>query len=151
MMAFDFGRGMRLARAMLAAAVFSAAGLAPAWAQQTEMREPLTHEPGNATRGRDVAMDRDIGNCMLCHALPGMDGKMVAGTVGPPLAGVGARLNESELRMRLVDSTRINPDTVMPAYHRVDGLSRVASQYQGKPVLTGQQVEDVVAYLRSLR
>lgn len=151
MMVFNFGHAMRSARAMLVAAIFSTIGLAPAWAQQPEMRVPLTQEPGNVSRGRDVAMDRDIGNCTLCHALPGMDGKSVAGTVGPPLAGVGARLNEGELRMRLIDSTLINPDTVMPAYHRVDGLSRVASQYQGKPVLTAQQVEDVVAYLRSLR
>ena len=72
------------------------------------------------------------------------------GNVGPPLAGVGARLSAGELRLRVVDSTRVNPDSVMPPYHRTDGLNRVAVLYRGEPVLNAQQVEDVVAYLRGL-
>jgi sulfur-oxidizing protein SoxX len=73
------------------------------------------------------------------------------GNVGPPLAGVGARLDAAALRTRIEDSTRLNPDTIMPSYHRVEGLERVAAEYRGKPVLTAQQVEDVVAYLGTLK
>ena len=73
------------------------------------------------------------------------------GNIGPPLAGVGKRLNASQLRLRLVDSTRINPQSVMPAYYRTEGLNQVASAYRGKPLLTVQQIEDVIVYLQTLR
>lgn len=111
----------------------------------------LTGVPGDATRGREIVLDRETGDCVLCHAVPDKPANIVTGNVGPPLAGAGARLSAGQLRLRLVDSTRINPDSAMPAYHRVDGLTQVASQYRGKPVLTAQQVEDVIAYLQSLR
>jgi sulfur-oxidizing protein SoxX len=73
------------------------------------------------------------------------------GNIGPPLAGVGARLSEGQLRLRIVDSMRLNRDTIMPSYYRVDGLNLVAEAWRGKPVLTAQQVEDTVAYLLTLR
>ena len=95
-------------------------------------------------------LSRTLGNCLLCHAMP-FPAERFQGDLGPPLAGVGARLAEGQLRLRMVDSTRLNPDTIMPAYHRVDGLARVAAAFRGKPVLTAQQVEDVVAYLLTLR
>ena len=93
-------------------------------------------------------MARDGGHCVLCHAAPGID---VAGNVGPSLAGVGSRLTTGQLRLRVADISRVKADAVMPAFHRVDGLTRVAPEYQGKPVLDGQQVEDVVAWLETLR
>jgi sulfur-oxidizing protein SoxX len=99
-------------------------------------------------RGRELFMARDGGHCVLCHAAPGID---VAGNVGPSLAGVGSRLTTGQLRLRVADISRVKADAVMPAFHRVDGLTRVAPEYQGKPVLDGQQVEDVVAWLETLR
>ena len=110
---------------------------------------PLAAEPGDAQRGRAIIVGRN-GNCLLCHALP-ETGEKFMGNVGPPLSGVGSRLGAGELRLRIVDPTRVNRDAVMPAYYRVHGLDSVAAEYAGKPILTAQQVEDVVAYLLTLR
>lgn len=115
-----------------------------------EIRAPLTREPGDAARGREAVLSRDAGNCFLCHTIPAA-GATPLGNIGPPLAGVGKRLNASQLRLRLVDSTRINPQSVMPAYYRTEGLNQVASAYRGKPLLTVQQIEDVIVYLQTLR
>ena len=106
--------------------------------------------PGDASRGRALVVARESANCVLCHAVPDAAVKF-AGDVGPSLAGVGMRLSEAQLRLRVVDNLRVNPDTVMPGYYNVDGLDRVASAYAGKPVLTAQEVEDVVAWLVTLK
>ena len=105
-------------------------------------------EVGDALRGRAIAGNREQSGCVLCHAIPG---EKISGNIGPPLAGVGARLSGPQLRLRLVDSTRINPQSPMPAYYRVDGLTQVAAAFRGKPVLNAQEIEDVVAWLASLR
>jgi len=104
--------------------------------------------PGDAARGREVFVSREGGHCVLCHRVPGV---AVAGDVGPALDGIGARLSPGEIRYRVVDITRVNPEAVMPAFHRTGGLARVAPAYSGKPVLDARQVEDLVAYLGSLR
>jgi sulfur-oxidizing protein SoxX len=104
---------------------------------------------GDPVRGRQVVLARDH-NCLLCHAVP-ESGVRFMGDVGPPLAGVGARLTEGQLRLRVVDPVRLNPGSVMPSYYRVEGLSQVAPAWKGKPVLTAQQVEDTIAYLLTLR
>ncbi len=93
-------------------------------------------------------MSREGGHCVLCHRVTGV---AVAGDVGPALDGIGARLSPGEIRYRIADITRVNPEAVMPAFHRTEGLSRVASAHAGKPVLDARQVEDLVAYLGSLR
>jgi sulfur-oxidizing protein SoxX len=116
---------------------------------QSGLERPLTAEPGDAARGRSIVFDKSLSSCVLCHAVPGNEGPQ--GNVGPPLEGVGSRLSEAQLRLRIVDSTRINPASVMPPYHRTEGLSRVAGNYRDKPVLDARQVEDVVAYLRTLK
>lgn len=103
---------------------------------------------GDPVRGREIFMARDGGHCVLCHGAPGVE---VAGNVGPSLAGVGSRLTPGQLRLRVADISRVNPTATMPAFHRLEGLTRVAPEYQGKPVLDGQQVEDVVAWLATLR
>jgi sulfur-oxidizing protein SoxX len=115
-----------------------------------EIRQSLSGQPGDAARGRDVALNRTIGACLLCHAAPGSTERF-AGNIAPTLAGVGARLSPAQLRLRVVDSTRVNPDTPMPAYYRTEGLNQVAAAYRDKPVLTAQQVEDVVAWLATLK
>ena len=110
--------------------------------------QALTAEPGDAQRGRSIVVNRDQGGCTLCHEVPG---ETRFGNIAPPLAGVGAKLSVGQLRLRVADSSRVNPDTPMPAYYRTEGLRQVASAYRGKPVLTAQQVEDVVAYLATLK
>jgi sulfur-oxidizing protein SoxX len=105
---------------------------------------------GDAARGRAAALSRESGNCFLCHAFPAADG-VPAGNLGPPLAGVGARLNAAQLRLRVVDSSRVNANSIMPAYYRLEGLTQVAAAWRGKTLLTAQQVEDVVAYLMELK
>jgi sulfur-oxidizing protein SoxX len=110
----------------------------------------LTGAAGDPVRGRAVVVDRRLGACLLCHRGPFPKEKF-QGTLAPDLAGAGARWSEGELRLRLVDPTRLNPDTIMPAYYRVEGLTRVGHAWLGKPILSAEQIEDVVAFLRTLR
>lgn len=114
-----------------------------------EIRSPLTTRAGDMARGREVLMGRD-GNCLLCHAVP-ETGARFMGNLGPPLSGTGARLSAGQLRLRIVDSRHLNAETIMPSYYRTEGLVRVAVVWQGKPLLTAQQIEDIVAYLQTLR
>jgi L-cysteine S-thiosulfotransferase len=104
---------------------------------------------GDPARGRVVMAGRDA-NCFLCHAIR-ESGERFMGDVGPPLSGIGARLNVAQLRLRVVDPSRLNPETVMPSYFRTTGLQRVAEAYRNRPILNGQQIEDVIAYLQTLR
>jgi sulfur-oxidizing protein SoxX len=110
----------------------------------------LTGRRGDAARGRGVVMDRHVGLCLLCHGGPFPEERF-QGTIAPDLKGTGARLSEAQIRLRIVDSRRVNAGTIMPAYYRTEGLTRVAPAYQGKTVLTAEQIEDVVAYLATLR
>jgi len=105
---------------------------------------------GDAERGRRIAADRNRGACVLCHAIPQTLARFM-GDLGPSLAGVGSRYTAAQLRLRIVDSTRVHPDAAMPAYYRVDELHHVASPYRDRTILTAQQIEDVVAYLQTLR
>lgn len=105
---------------------------------------------GDAARGAAIAASRSQGLCVLCHALPGQPAAL-AGTVGPPLAGVGGRLDVATLRARLVEPERFNPDTVMPAYGRTDGLQQVAPAQRGRPLLGAAEIDDLVAWLATLR
>jgi L-cysteine S-thiosulfotransferase len=103
---------------------------------------------GDPGRGREVFLQRDEGRCVLCHAAPGVER---AGNVGPSLAGVGSRLTPAQMRLRIADITRVYPDSVMPTFHRTEGMVRVAPQFRDKPALTAQQVEDLVAWLSTLK
>jgi L-cysteine S-thiosulfotransferase len=112
--------------------------------------ESLTGMPGNPERGRAIVVNRQVGLCLLCHTGPFPDERF-QGTLAPDLAGAGARASEGQLRLRIVDASRLKPDTIMPPYYRVEGLTRVAPAFQGKPILTAEQIEDVVAFLVTLR
>jgi len=112
--------------------------------------EKLTGRPGDPQKGAQVAASRTQGNCLACHALPVPEEKL-QGNVGPDLQGVGSRLSEGELRLRVVNPKIVNPQTAMPAYYRTEGLHRVRKDLVGKPILTAEQVEDVVAYLATLK
>lgn len=113
------------------------------------IREPLA-AGGDAGRGRALAIDRNRGACVLCHVLPEPNVRFM-GTMGPGLAGVGSRYDAGQLRLRVVDMTRVKPQATMPSYYRTEGLSQVAAQYRDKTVLTAQDVEDVIAYLGTLK
>ena len=110
----------------------------------------LTNHPGDSRRGRDIILDRDRGDCVVCHALPLPD-RQFHGTVGPPLDGVGARYSAGALRLRVVDTKALNSHSIMPAYYKIQGLYQVGDRYRGKPILTAQEIEDVVAYLLTLK
>ena len=126
-----------------------AQSLAPYQVERGEIPIPLA-APGDSSRGRAIVLSRESGNCFLCHAFADAGGAL-AGNLGPPMTGVGARLGEGQLRLRVVDSARINPQSIMPAYYRIEGFNQVAPAYRGKPILSPQQVEDVVAYLVQLK
>ena len=110
----------------------------------------LTGAPGDPARGRAIMLDRRLGACLLCHTGPFPEERF-QGTLAPDLAGTGSRWSAGQLRLRLVDATRLKPDTIMPPYYRVDGLTLVGSAWAGKPILTAEQIEDVVAFLSTLR
>ena len=112
--------------------------------------ESLTGRPGDPRQGRELVVSRQFGNCLLCHRAP-IPGERFQGDLGPDLAGVASRLSAGQIRLRIVDETRLNPDTIMPPYYRVEGLRRVMTAYRDKPVLTADQVEDVVAFLLTFR
>jgi L-cysteine S-thiosulfotransferase len=131
----------RLPRATAAALLV--AGVGSAGAASADATEAIA-------RGAALAASRTQGLCVLCHALPGLPDSQ-RGTLAPPLHGVGARLDAPALRERLLAPQRFNPDSVMPAYGDTGGLQRVAPAWQGRPLLQPAQIDDLVAWLASLR
>ncbi len=118
------------------------------------MPQPLTGVPGDAERGQAIVGSRQLGLCGLCHGGPAsadFPQPALQGNLAPSLAGAGSRWTEAQLRLRIVDSRRLNPDSLMPAFHSTQGQQRVGRAWQGQPVLDAQQVEDVVAYLKTLK
>lgn len=134
------GVGLLLASGMSAAAGDGPPGL----------HQPLTARPGNAEAGRALVADRQRSLCLLCHQGP-FAHPQLQGTVAGNLAGAGARWSVAQLRQRIVDSRPLDPDGLMPAFHRTSGLQQVGSAWSGRPILDAQQVEDVVAFLATLK
>jgi len=113
--------------------------------------EPLCGLAGDAQRGREIASDGNRGNCLACHQLP-IPGIEAYGTIGPPLTGIAARLSVPMIRLRVVDTRSINPVSIMPGFYRDPQLiNRPGEAYRGRTFLTAQQVEDVIAYLATLK
>jgi L-cysteine S-thiosulfotransferase len=112
--------------------------------------QPLTAAPGDAGRGRAIVASRQVGLCLLCHRGP-IPEERFQGNLAPPLDGAGTRWSAAQLRLRVADARRLDPQSLMPAFYKVDRLERVAPAFAGRPVLTAQQVEDVVAYLLTLK
>ena len=112
--------------------------------------QSLTGSKGDPARGRAIVANHNTGLCLLCHSGPFPDDKF-QGNLAPDLAGAGTRSNEGQLRLRIVDASKLNPDTIMPPFYRIDRLIRVPDAYRDKPVLTAVEVEDVVAYLMTLK
>jgi sulfur-oxidizing protein SoxX len=134
----------------VAAAIVALAGLAGAAHAQDSLPQSLTGAQGDPARGRAIVANRQVGLCLLCHSGPFPEQRF-QGELAPDLRGAGARWTEGQLRLRIVDSGRINPASIMPAYHRTEGLTRVAPAFRGKPILSAEQVEDVVAFLMTLK
>ena len=152
----DHGRGVRLKRLVLILACVLPGPLAaqealrPYTVVGDAIPASLTGAPGDAERGQKIVTNRMVGLCLLCHSGP-YPQERFQGNMAPDLKGAGSRSTEGQLRLRMVDGSRINPDTIMPPYYRVDGLVRVAPGFRGKPILTAEQIEDVVAYLMTLK
>lgn len=113
--------------------------------------QPICGLTGDAARGKAISSDGSRGNCLACHQLP-IPGVEAYGTIGPPLAGIGSRLSEAQIRLRVVDTRKINPMSIMPGFYRDPRLiHRPGKRYEGRTFLNAQQVEDVIAYLVTLK
>ena len=121
-----------------------------AFASNDAIDTPLTKIPSDPMRGRAIVADRQKGLCLLCHSAPIPEIRQ-QGDLAPSLAGAGARLTPAQLRARVVDNRRVNPQSIMPAYYKTEGLNRVGAQWKDKTLLTAQEIEDVVAYLGTLK
>jgi L-cysteine S-thiosulfotransferase len=115
-----------------------------------EIPVPLLGAKGDPVRGRSIVVSRQLGLCLLCHSGPFPEERL-QGDIGPDLGGIGARLSEGQIRLRVADPGSLNPQTIMPSYFRRDGLTRVAPAFRERPVLTAEQIEDVVAFLTTLK
>jgi sulfur-oxidizing protein SoxX len=149
---------------LAAAAGFAAAGASGEFAHAQTMVDAVrvagdaipaaltgaTAYVGDPARGRAIVLNRQLGLCLLCHSGPFPEQRL-QGDLAPDLKGAGSRLSAAKLRLRIADSSRVNAATIMPAYYKVEGLTRVAPAYQGKSVLNAEQIEDVVAFLTTLR
>jgi L-cysteine S-thiosulfotransferase len=144
-----------------ACAAVTAAAVSVGVAAQTDLRstykivgdgipQPLTADAPNVENGRRIVTERQTGLCVLCHSGPFPEARF-QGDIATNLAGTGARWSEAQLRLRMVDASQINPQTLMPSYYRTQGLERVSAQYRGQSVLNAQQIEDVVAFLQTLK
>ena len=111
---------------------------------------PLTGAKGDPVRGRAIVADRQVGLCLLCHSGP-IPEERFQGDLAPSLAGAGSRWSEGQLRLRIAEPTKVNSKTIMPSYYKAEGLERVAPAFRGKTILSAQQIEDVVAYLATLK
>lgn len=110
----------------------------------------LTGKAGDAKKGRELAIHRKKGNCLACHKMP-IPEQSFHGNIGPDLAGVASRYSEGGLRLRIVDPKVVNEDTIMPAFYRKEGFHRVLKKFKGKTIIGAQDVEDIVAYLMTLK
>jgi sulfur-oxidizing protein SoxX len=110
---------------------------------------PLTDQPGEPERGRAIVASRQTGLCLLCHSGP-FEPTAQQGNLASNLAGVGRRWTAAQLRLRIVNARRIDPDSLMPPFHDPSTQQQVARPHAGQPILSAQQVEDVVAFLMTL-
>ena len=144
---------MRGALAMLLLGVWTISLANPSQAQTwsgDSIVNPLTATPGDAAKGRVIVASRQTGLCLLCHSGPFPEERF-QGNLAPDIGASAERLSEAQLRARIVDASRFNPATIMPSYYRTAGLNRVAPKFEGQPILSGQEIEDVVAFLVSLK
>ncbi len=110
---------------------------------------PLVALTASPAEGKRIFAEREAGHCVLCHRVAGLDAPF-QGNLGPALTGIGSRLTPAQIRLRIADASRLNPDTIMPPYYRREGLEQVAKPYRDATVLGAEQIEHLVAWLASL-
>lgn len=117
----------------------------------------LTGQAGDPAAGAEI-MNKGAGNCIACHAVEKLSHLQFHGEIGPPLDGVADRWTEAELRGIVADAKQMFDGTMMPSFYKVDGFIRLGNGYTGKahegdvaPLLTGEEIENVVAYLMTLK
>lgn len=137
-----------IAAALLALGAARAEPLLPYRIDGDAIAASLTGRPGDPERGHALVLNRQT-TCVLCHPAP-LAADHAQGDLAPDLAGAGDRWSAGQLRLRLVDPSRLNPATIMPSYYRIDALQRVAPAWLGKPILSAEQIEDIIAYLATL-
>jgi L-cysteine S-thiosulfotransferase len=142
--------GAAPALAALAATAAMAEPLRPYAIEGDAIPRSLTGRPGDALRGEGLVADRRTSLCLLCHQGP-LPEPHAQGTLAPDLKGVGSRLSAGQLRLRIVDMPRLNPSTLMPAYYRLAEHERIPVQWRGRPILTAQDIEDIIAFLVTLK
>jgi sulfur-oxidizing protein SoxX len=139
-----------LASLLLAMAMPAMASAQSAMVTGDAVVQSLTGSAGDPARGRAIIADRQKGFCLLCHGGPFPE-EPLQGNLAPSLAGAGSRWNEGQLRLRLMDNKRVNPESIMPAYHRIEGLNRVGANWRDRPILSAAEIEDVLAFLMGLK
>ncbi len=139
-----------LASLLLAMAIPAMAGAQALQATGDAVAQSLTGSTGDPQRGRAIIIDRQKGFCLLCHSGPFTE-EPLQGNLAPSLEGAGSRWNEGQLRLRLMDNKRVNPESIMPAYHRIERLNRVGPAWRDKPILSAAEIEDVLAFLTGLQ
>lgn len=110
---------------------------------------PLTATAGDAAKGRKAAINRKQGNCLACHAISSLANQPFHGEVGPSLDGVASRYSDGQLRLILVDSKKVFEGTIMPAFYKKDGYTRINKKFKGKTILSAQTIEDIIAFLKT--
>jgi sulfur-oxidizing protein SoxX len=144
-------RGARfLASLLLAVAMPAMASAQAPMVANDAVVQSLTGSAGDPMRGRAIIADRQKGFCLLCHSGPFPE-EPLQGNLAPSLEGAGSRWNEGQLRLRLMDNKRVNPESIMPAYHRIEGLNRVGANWRDRPILSAAEIEDVLAFLMGLK
>ena len=138
-----------LASLLLAMAIPAMAAAQALQVTGDAVMQSLTGSAGDPARGRAIIIDRQKGFCLLCHSGPFSE-EPLQGNLAPSLAGAGSRWNEGQLRLRLMDNKRINPESIMPAYHSIEGLNRVGLAWRDRPILNAAEIEDVLAFLMGL-
>ena len=138
-----------LAGLLLAMAIPAMARAQAGVVKNDAVPQSLTGRAGDPQRGRAIIIDRQKGFCLLCHSGP-FNEEPLQGNLAPSLEGAGSRWNEGQLRLRLMDNKRVNPESIMPAYHRIEGLNRVAPAWRDRPRLCASEIEDVLAFLMGL-
>ncbi len=148
-------------KTLITALVVVASFTVSAWAQDMAyvvneddftIEESLTGTPGDAAAGEKSFVGRKKGNCLACHAVDQLkNSQQFHGEVGPDLSDIGSVYNAAELRLRIVNYKVLNEDVIMPAFYKSTGFSRTKSDFEGKSILSAQEVEDVIAYLLTLK
>ena len=124
---------------------------AVSFGEDGEVMASLTGVAGDPVAGRKLSISRKQGNCLACHVNDDASSESFHGEVGPELNGVGSRWDTAQLRGIIVNSKNTFEGTIMPSFYRVKNGARTLKKFEGKTILSAQQVEDVVAYLLTLK